>query len=62
MANQLNPATRHPVIGHYLIPDAQELLTTLRAQREQCCYHEKGILMAWSRFICSIYSRLLRST
>jgi DNA invertase Pin-like site-specific DNA recombinase len=33
------PATRHPVIGHYLIPDEPELLATLRAQRERCCYH-----------------------
>jgi DNA invertase Pin-like site-specific DNA recombinase len=32
------PATRHAVIGHYLIPDAPELLTTLRAQRDRCCY------------------------
>jgi DNA invertase Pin-like site-specific DNA recombinase len=32
------PATRHPVIGHYLIPDAPEVLATLRAQRERCCY------------------------
>ena len=33
------PATRHPVIGHYLIPDEPELLATLQAQRERCCYH-----------------------
>ena len=32
------PATRHPVLGHYLIPDEPELLGTLRAQRERCCY------------------------
>jgi hypothetical protein len=32
------PAIRHPVSGHYLIPDAPELLATLRAQRERCCY------------------------
>jgi DNA invertase Pin-like site-specific DNA recombinase len=32
------PATRHPVIGHYLIPDAPALLTTLQAQRDRCCY------------------------
>jgi DNA invertase Pin-like site-specific DNA recombinase len=32
------PATRHPVIGHYLIPDAPPLMTTLRAQRDRCCY------------------------
>lgn len=33
------PATRHPIIGNYLIPDEPELLATLRAQRERCCYH-----------------------
>jgi DNA invertase Pin-like site-specific DNA recombinase len=33
------PATRHPVLGHYLIPDEPALLATLRAQRERCCYH-----------------------
>jgi DNA invertase Pin-like site-specific DNA recombinase len=33
------PATRHPVLGHYLIPDTPEIMTTLRAQRERCCYH-----------------------
>jgi len=33
------PATRHPVLGHYLIPDEPELLSALRAQRERCCYH-----------------------
>ena len=27
------PATRHPVIGHYLIPDDPALLEHLRAQR-----------------------------
>jgi|SoiMethySBSTD1v2_1073268.scaffolds.fasta_scaffold136500_2 DNA invertase Pin-like site-specific DNA recombinase len=32
------PATRHPVLGHYLIPDTPEVMTTLRAQRERCCY------------------------
>jgi len=32
------PATRHTVVGHYLIPDAPELLATLRAQRDRCCY------------------------
>jgi len=32
------PATRHPVIGHYLIPDDPELLASLRAQRARCCY------------------------
>lgn len=32
------PATRHPVLGHYLIPDTPEIMTTLRAQRERCCY------------------------
>jgi DNA invertase Pin-like site-specific DNA recombinase len=32
------PANRHPVIGHYLIPDTPDLLATLRAQRERCCY------------------------
>jgi DNA invertase Pin-like site-specific DNA recombinase len=33
------PATRHPVLGHYLIPDTPEIMTMLRAQRERCCYH-----------------------
>ncbi len=33
------PATRHPVTGHYLIPDDPGLLDLLRTQREQCCYH-----------------------
>ena len=32
------PATRHTVVGHYLIPDDPELLATLRAQRDRCCY------------------------
>lgn len=32
------PAKRHPVVGHYLIPDEPEVLATLRAQRERCCY------------------------
>jgi len=32
------PATQHPVIGHYLIPDDPELLACLRAQRARCCY------------------------
>jgi DNA invertase Pin-like site-specific DNA recombinase len=31
------PATRHPVLGHDLIPDTPEIITTLRAQRERCC-------------------------
>jgi DNA invertase Pin-like site-specific DNA recombinase len=31
-------ATRHAVLGHYLIPDTPEILTMLRAQRERCCY------------------------
>jgi hypothetical protein len=33
------PATRHPVLGHSLIPDEPESLSLLRAQRERCCYH-----------------------
>jgi DNA invertase Pin-like site-specific DNA recombinase len=33
------PAKRHPIIGHYLIPDEPEVLASLRAQRERCCYH-----------------------
>jgi hypothetical protein len=32
------PATRHPVLGHYLIPDDPALLATLCAQRERCYY------------------------
>jgi len=32
------PATRHPVLGHYLIPDDPDILDTLRAQRERCGY------------------------
>jgi hypothetical protein len=32
------PVTRHPVIGHYLIPDDPALLATLRGQRDRCCY------------------------
>lgn len=32
------PANRHAVTGHYLIPDAPELLAKLRAQRDRCCY------------------------
>jgi DNA invertase Pin-like site-specific DNA recombinase len=32
------PATRHPVVGHYLIPDDPDVLATLRAQRDRCCY------------------------
>jgi DNA invertase Pin-like site-specific DNA recombinase len=32
------PATRHSVTGHYLIADEPEILATLRAQRERCCY------------------------
>ena len=36
--NRTLPATRHPVLGHYLIPDEPALLATLRAQRDRCCY------------------------
>jgi hypothetical protein len=32
------PANRHTVIGHYLLPDAPDLLARLRAQRGRCCY------------------------
>jgi len=32
------PATPHPVLGHYLIPDDPDLLARLRAQRERCGY------------------------
>jgi DNA invertase Pin-like site-specific DNA recombinase len=32
----LIPATRHPIIGHYLIPDEPILLEHLRAQRPPC--------------------------
>ena len=32
------PATRHSVVGHYLLPDDPALLATLRAQRDRCCY------------------------
>lgn len=32
------PASRHPVLGHYLIPDDPDLLASLRAQRARCCY------------------------
>jgi hypothetical protein len=32
----LIPATRHPIIGHYLIADAPTLLEHLRAQRPPC--------------------------
>lgn len=32
------PAKRHPVVGHYLIPDEPQMLATLRAQRDRCCY------------------------
>lgn len=32
------PATRHAVVGHYLIPDDPKLLANLRAQRDRCCY------------------------
>jgi DNA invertase Pin-like site-specific DNA recombinase len=32
------PANRHPVTGHYLIADAPEVLATLHAQRDRCCY------------------------
>ncbi len=32
------PATRHSVTGHYLIADEPEILATLRAQRDRCCY------------------------
>jgi hypothetical protein len=31
------PATRHPVLRHYLIPDDPALLATLRGQRDRCC-------------------------
>ena len=31
--NRTLPATRHAVLGHYLIPDTPEVMTTLRAQR-----------------------------
>ena len=31
-------ATRHSVTGHYLIADEPEILATLRAQRDRCCY------------------------
>jgi hypothetical protein len=32
------PATRHPLLGHYLIPDDPDLLARLHAQRERCGY------------------------
>jgi DNA invertase Pin-like site-specific DNA recombinase len=32
------PAIRHPVIGHYLVPDDPDLLARLRAQRDRCGY------------------------
>jgi hypothetical protein len=32
------PATRHSVVGHYLIPDDPALLAKLRTQRDRCCY------------------------
>jgi DNA invertase Pin-like site-specific DNA recombinase len=32
------PATRHSVLGHYLIPDDPDLLARLRAQRDRCGY------------------------
>ena len=32
------PATRHAVLGHYLIPDDPELLAQLRTQHDRCCY------------------------
>lgn len=32
------PATRHAVLGHYLIPDDPDLLAQLRAQRDRCGY------------------------
>jgi len=32
------PSTRHSVTGHYLIADEPEVLATLRAQRDRCCY------------------------
>jgi DNA invertase Pin-like site-specific DNA recombinase len=38
LRNGTIPATRHPVIGHYLIPDDPTLLATLRTQRARCCY------------------------
>jgi DNA invertase Pin-like site-specific DNA recombinase len=36
--NKTLPAARHPVTGHYLIPDDPNLLDRLRAERERCCY------------------------
>ena len=32
------PAHRHPILGHYLIPDDPDVLASLRAQRARCCY------------------------
>jgi DNA invertase Pin-like site-specific DNA recombinase len=32
------PATRHPVLGHYLVPDDPDLLARLRTQRDRCGY------------------------
>jgi DNA invertase Pin-like site-specific DNA recombinase len=32
------PTTRHPVLGHYLVPDDPDLLARLRAQRDRCGY------------------------
>jgi DNA invertase Pin-like site-specific DNA recombinase len=32
------PTTRHPVLGHYLVPDDPGLLARLRAQRDRCSY------------------------
>jgi hypothetical protein len=43
------PATPHPVIGHYLNPEAPTFMTTLRAQRNCCCSREGGLVMAWPR-------------
>lgn len=36
--NKTLPASRHPVTGHYLIPDDPDLLDRLRAEHERCCY------------------------
>lgn len=38
LRNGTLPAVRHPVAGHYLIPDDPALLVKLRAQRDRCCY------------------------
>ncbi len=52
------PATRHSVTGHYLIADEPEVLATLRAQRDRCCYHSEGTVMTSSKHISNT-SRLL---